>query len=71
MVRSRNLSLKQVAKILERNNHLFSHFNQKQLSRGPLKKRCFEDPKHHERRELYWRHTLKTMTPLCLNVNDD
>ena len=29
------------------------------------------DPKDPNRREHYWRHTLKTMAPLGLNVKDD
>ena len=29
------------------------------------------DPKDPNRREHYWRHTLKTMAPLGLNVEDD
>ena len=29
------------------------------------------DPKDSSQREHYWRHTLKTMTPLGLNVEDD
>ena len=28
------------------------------------------DPKDPEQREHYWRHTLKTMAPLGLNVKD-
>ena len=29
------------------------------------------DPKDPNRRKHYWRHTLKTMAPLGLNVEDD
>ena len=29
------------------------------------------DPKDLKQWEHYWRHTLKTMTPLGLNVEDD
>ena len=29
------------------------------------------DPKDTNRREHYWRHTLKAMTPLGLNVEDE
>ena len=29
------------------------------------------DPKDSNQREHYWRHTLKTMAPLGLNVEDD
>ena len=29
------------------------------------------DPKDPNRREYYWRYTLKTIAPLCLNVEDD
>ena len=29
------------------------------------------DPKDPNQREHYWRHTLKTMAPLCLNVVDE
>lgn len=29
------------------------------------------DPKDPKRQEYYWRHTLKTMTPLAMNFEDD
>ena len=29
------------------------------------------DPKYSNKREHYWRHTLKTITPQGLNVEDD
>ena len=29
------------------------------------------DPKDPKRREDYWKYTLKTMTPLDINVEDD
>ena len=55
--------------------HLFEHFaNESRCSFLEDVTVTFinkTDPKDPNQSEHYWRHTLKTMTPLGLNVKDD
>ena len=55
--------------------HLFEHFSSERHCRFLDEVRIVfidkTDPKDPNRREHYWRHTLKTMAPDDLNVEDD
>ena len=55
--------------------HLFDHFSSEGHSRFLDELRIVfidkTDPKDPNQRERYWRHTLKTMAPDGLNVEDD
>ena len=55
--------------------HLFEHFSSEGYCRFLDEVKIVfidkTDPKDPNRREHYWRHTLKTMAPDGLNVEDD
>ena len=55
--------------------HLFEHFSREDHSSFLDDMSIIiidkTDPKDPNKREHYWRHTLKTMAPQGLNVEDD
>ena len=56
-------------------HHLFEHFGSEShcssLEDVTITFTDKTDPKDPNRREHYWRHTLKTMAPLGSNVEDE